>query len=161
MNLTDTAFIELLSARTLTVQVESKAALDSLRIMLYRKLLAHIEQWDAIGYLSDDLLDTTISVALDKKSKVATLSLVKRKPKLRFKILSIEGTPDHEAVPTNLEYNQEGQIQHRSSNPSSQEQGTDIDPSSPQGESNGQCGTEEDWSAQLRKFIESDSPAQD
>ncbi len=161
MNLTDTAFIELLSARTLTVEVETLAALDSLRVMLYRKLQAHIAQWDAIGYLADDLLDTTISVDVDKKKNIAVLSIIKRKPKLQFKILSTVGTPDHEDVPTNLEHDQSSQIQHGSSSASPQGYGTDTDSSSPQGEGNGQCVAAEDWESELRKFIESDSPAQD
>jgi len=164
MNLTDTAFIELLASRQLTIQVESKAAVESLRIMLYRKLQAHIAQWDAVGYLSDDLQDATISVKMERGGKIATLSIIKRKPRLQFKILSTDssdlGTPDHEEVSTNLEHNQTSQIQHGSSDSDSQRHGTHVDSSSEERESNGQCSPAEDWESELRKFIESDSDAQ-
>ena len=162
MNLTDTAFIELLTARTITVQVESKKTLESLRIMLYRKLQAHISQWDDVGYLSDDLRDATISVKMEKGGKIATLSIIKRKPRLQFTILSTSsGTPDHETISADLANNQNCQVQHGSADPDSQRYGTDVDPGSEEGESNGQCDPSEDWESQLRAFISQDSEAQD
>lgn len=159
MNLTDTAFIELLASRQLTIAVESKATVESLRIMLYRKLQAHIAQWDAVGYLSDDLQDATISVKMERGGKIATLSIVKRKPRLQFTILPA-GTPDHEEIPAHLEHNQTSQIQHGSSDSDSQGHGTEIDSGSTERESNGQCSPTEDWESELRRFIESDSDTQ-
>lgn len=164
MNLTDTAFIELLAAKRLTISAADKATVESLRVMLYRKLQAHIAQWDAIGYLSDDLRDSTISVAMDKKKKIATLSIIKRKPRLQFTILpteSAEGTPDHETVSTNLEQDQDYQIQYRSSSSDSQRQGEDTDSGGEERESNGQRGTPEDWESVVRAFVESNSTSQD
>lgn len=162
MNLTDTAFIELLASRQLTIAVESKAAVESLRIMLYRKLQAHIAQWDAVGYLNEDLRDATISVKMEKGGKLATLSIIKRKPRLQFTILSSSdlGTPDHEEVSAHLEHNQTSQIQHGSSNSDSQEHGTHVDSGSEKRESNGQLDSTSDWESQLRAFIESDSDSQ-
>lgn len=160
MNLTDTAFIELLAARSLTVQAADKAAVESLRIMLYRKLQAHIKQWDDVGYLADDLRDATISVKMAKDGKKATLSVVKRKPRLQFTILSV-GTPDHAEVSTHLEHDQDCQIQHRSADHDSQGHGADTDTGSAEGEVSRQCSSPEDWESVVRAFIESNSDSQD
>lgn len=160
MNLTDTAFIELLTARSLTVQVESKNALDSLRVMLYRKLQAHIKQWDDVGYLNEELRDATVSVEVAEGGKIATISIIKRRPRLQFTILKVGDSSDEE-VPTNLGNNQEGKIQHRSADHDSPEHGEDTDPGSSQGESNGQCSSPEDWQSQLRAFIQQDSDTPD
>lgn len=154
MNITDDAFIELLAARTLTVQ-GSASSLNSLRIMLYRKLQAHIEQWDSIGYLTDELRDTTISAQFFVDH--AIFSIVKRKPRLQFTILRADQVAPHEKVSTDLGWNKESQIQHGSSNSNPQEHGTHADSGSEERESNGQCSPEEDWQSVVRKFIEQDS----
>lgn len=162
MNLTDTAFIELLAARSLTVQAADKAAVESLRIMLYRKLQAHIKQWDDVGYLADDLRDATISMKMEKDGKTATLSVIKRKPRLQFTILSTDsGTPDHEKVSTNLEHNQDCQIQQRSADHDPQGHGADTGSGSAEGESNGQRSSPEDWESVVRAFVEQNSDSQD
>lgn len=155
MNLTDTAFIELLAAKQLTVQVESKAALDSLRVMLYRKLQAHIKQWDDVGYLDESLRDATISVEVAKGGKIATLTIIKRRPRLQFTILPV-GTSDAKEIPTDLDSDKDCQVQHFRANQNPQEHGTYSDSSSAEGESNGQCSTEEDWESKLREFIQQD-----
>jgi len=152
MNITDGAFIELLASKSMVVNGSEKS-LNSLRVMLYRKLQAHIQQWDSIGYLSDELKDTTISMKF--ADGVGTFSVVKRKPRLQFTIIKQE-THGSE-VPTNLEQHQNSQVQHRGTSENPQEHGTDADPSCPQGESNGQRSAEEDWQSKLREFIEQDS----
>lgn len=157
MNLTDSTFINLLATRSLVLQAE-RNQVESLRVLFYRKLQAHIEQWDAIGYLADDLRDTTISVAFDREKKIGTLSIVKRKPRLQFTILS--GTPDHEEVSAHLEYDQDCQIQHGSADSNPSEHGAHLDSGSAERESNGQCSTEEDWESELRKFVQQDSDSQ-
>lgn len=158
MNLTDTAFIELLAARKLVVRVSGKKALDSLRVMLYRKLQAHIKQWDDVGYLDESLRDATISVDVDKDAKIATLFVTKRRPRLQFTILTPSGeTSNDKEVPADLGNNQEGQIWDGSSYQDPSQHGEDIDSSCPQGESNGQCSAEEDWESKLRAFVEQNS----
>lgn len=160
MNPVDSVLVELLTARQVTVEVASKNALDSLRVMLYRKLQAHIKQWDDVGYLDESLRDATVSVDVAAGSKIATISIIKRRPRLQFTILKVGESSDEE-VPTNLGNNQEGKIQHRSADRDSLQHGEDTDPGSSQGESNGQCSSPEDWESQLRAFIQQDSDTSD
>lgn len=150
---TEDVLVELLTGKKITVQGDA-ASLNSLRVMLYRKLQSHISQWDAVGYLKDELRDTTISMDVDKKAGLARFSIVKRKPRLQFTILKVE---PHEKVSTDLEHDQDSSLQHGSTNQDSSQHGADSHPSCSQGEGDGQRSAEEDWESQLRKFIQQDS----
>lgn len=166
MSTYDSLIIKLIAGEQIVVSVPSKVELNQLRVASYKKLQAHIKQWDDLGYLSDSLRDSTVSTVVDKLedgSLLVTLKLVKRRKPFNFTILSSsdQGTPDHAEISTHLEHDQDCEIQQRSPDHDSQGHGTDVDSSSTQGESNGQCFPAEDWESELRKFIESDSGTQD
>lgn len=154
MNITDDAFIDLLASKKLAVNGDLKS-LNSLRVMLYRKLQAHIQQWDDVGYLSDELKDTTVTMKY--AAGVGVFSIVKRKPRLQFTIIRPEVETHDSEVPADLEHNQDSSVQYGSASENPQEHGSNTHPSCPQGESNGQRSAEEDWQSKLREFIESHS----
>jgi len=142
---------------TKIVQVRGTAKeLNCFRIMLRRKWDKYRIEFDRLGFLPDELTHCVLRSSI--KDGLATFWLGSKPAPLRFEIIRpITKADFHEEVPTNLGQHQESTVQHGSSHQNPQEHGTDADPSCPQGESNGQCSTEEDWQSKLREFIEQDS----
>lgn len=159
---TQDIFAELLAAESITLQGDP-ANLRSLYIMLYRKFTSYKIAMDNAGYLRPEWLDATVGMSTAASDTIATFTIKPKRKRASFTIVAIGGTPvgaenrGNKNVPANLEYDQDGTLQYRSTNPSSQEHGEDADPSSSQGESTGVWSDEEDWGAHVRAFIESNS----
>lgn len=146
MSLQET-YDELKASSSLTITA-STGELKSLYVMLFRKHQEYCKQMEAIGFLGDNLRDTTIGAKYHGDG-TATYTLRKRRQPKQYTIIRQE-LPDEPQV-TSLRADmgsyQEGTIRHGSTDKSAQEYAEDSDPLCAQREDDGSSTDARHWRA--------------
>lgn len=144
MSLQDT-YDELKSVGSVVV-AGSTSELKSLYVMLFRKHQSYCEQMEAIGFLGDNLRNTTVSARYAVDGTATYKLIAKRQPK-QYTIIRTEeqNATETQSLRADMECDQSSAIRNGSTNPRTQDDAEDSDPLRTQGEDDGSSSNARHW----------------